>query len=55
LPVRLIVMHPKQNIESELKWQTCSGALPIEVSCSSGIGLKFHHRISVSWCTAEAI
>jgi hypothetical protein len=21
---RLIVLHPKQNIESELKWQTCS-------------------------------
>ena len=20
---RLIVLHPKQNIESELKWQTC--------------------------------
>jgi len=26
---RLIVLHPKQNIEGELKWQTCFGTMPI--------------------------
>jgi len=24
----LIVLHPKQNLESELKWQTCFGTMP---------------------------
>ena len=26
---RLIVLHPKQNIESQLKWQTCFYTMPI--------------------------
>src|ERR1700731_3591451 len=37
---RLILLHPKQNIENELKWQTCSGKMPSKFSCSSGKGLK---------------
>jgi len=35
----LIVLHPKQNIESELKWQTCFGTVPSKFCCSSGKGL----------------
>jgi len=37
---QLIVLHPKQKIESELKWQTCSGTMPSKFSCLSGNGLK---------------
>jgi hypothetical protein len=37
---RLIVLHPKQKIESELKWQTCFSTVPSKVSCLSGKGLK---------------
>jgi len=33
---RPIVLHRKQNIESELKWQTFSGRAPSKFSCSSG-------------------
>ena len=36
---RLIVLRPKQNMESGLKWQTCSGTLPSKFSCSTGKGL----------------
>jgi len=36
---RLIILHHKQNIESELKWQTCSGTMARKFSCSSGKGL----------------
>ena len=36
---RLMVLHPKQNIESDLKWQTCFGTVPSKVSCLSGKGL----------------
>jgi len=32
---RLIVLHPKQNIESELKWQTCQM-----------LGVKMHQSAS---------
>jgi len=39
---RLIALHPKQNIESELKWQTCSGTTPTKFSCLSGRGLDDH-------------
>jgi len=35
-----IVLHPKQKIESELKWQTCFGTMPCQFSCSSGEGLR---------------
>jgi len=37
---RLIALHPKQNIESELKWKTCSGKMPSKCSCSTGKGLR---------------
>jgi len=37
---RLIVLHPKQNTESELKWQTFSGMMPTTFFCSSGKGLE---------------
>jgi len=33
-------MFGMQNIESELKWQTCSGTVPSKFSCSSGKGLN---------------
>jgi len=36
---RLIVLHRKQNLESELKWQTCSGITPSKFSGLSGKGL----------------
>ena len=36
---RLIVLHPKQNIESEPKWQNRSGKMPSKFSCSSAKGL----------------
>ena len=32
---RPIVLHPKRNISSELKWQTCSGTMPSKFSCLS--------------------
>jgi len=37
---RLIVLHPKQDRESEPKWQTCFGTMPKKFSFSSGKGLK---------------
>src|ERR1700731_4101562 len=37
---RLIVLHPTQIIESDIKWQTCSGRMPSKVSCLSWKGLK---------------
>src|SRR6202044_2702621 len=51
---RLIVLHPKQNIESELKWQTCSGTMPSKVSCSSGKGLKVAIRPEEAMCTERS-
>ena len=33
--LRLIVLHPKQNIESEIKWQSCSATVKSKFSCSS--------------------
>src|SRR6202021_2377320 len=36
---RLIALHPEQNIESELKWQTCFDTMPSKFSYSSGKGL----------------
>jgi len=36
----MIVLHPRQNIEGGLKWQTCFGTVPSEVSCLSGKGLS---------------
>src|ERR1700721_2041360 len=36
---RLIVLHRKQNIESELKWLTCLARCPAKFGCSSGKGL----------------
>jgi hypothetical protein len=36
---RLIVLHPKHNLEGELKWQACSGTMPSKFSHSSGKGL----------------
>jgi len=41
---RLIFLHLKQNIESDLKWQTCFGTVPSKVSCSSGKGLNTFAR-----------
>jgi len=35
----LIVLHPKHNIETELKRQTCSGTMVTKFSWSSGKGL----------------
>jgi len=35
-------LHPKLNMKSELKWQTCFGTVPSKVSCSSVKGLKAH-------------
>jgi len=32
---RLIILHPKQHVESELKLKTCFGTVPIKFSCSS--------------------
>jgi len=37
---RLVVLHSKHDIESELKWQTCFGVVPSKFYCSSGKGLK---------------
>src|ERR1700721_2907226 len=48
---RLIVLHPKQNIESELKWQTCSGTMPSKFSHLSGkelIGIDKNHIDAVT-------
>jgi hypothetical protein len=39
---RLIVLHPKQNTESELKWRTCFGTMPSGFSFSSGKGLTVY-------------
>ena len=44
----LIVLHPKQNIESELKWQTCFGTTPKKFSCSSGKRLIFQITTLIS-------
>jgi len=37
---RLILFHPRQNLESGLKCQICFSTLPSEFSCSSGKGLN---------------
>src|ERR1700721_108198 len=56
---RLIVLHPKQNIESELEWQTCSGTMPSKFSCSSVKGhpknkgrvyFSYHLHNAISMC-----
>jgi len=44
---RLIVLHPKQKIESELKWQTRFGTVPSKFICSSVKELKMLIVISV--------
>jgi hypothetical protein len=33
-------LHPKQNLESELNWQACFGALPSQFSSASVKGLS---------------
>jgi len=34
----LIVVHPKQNTENELKWQTCFGMVPSKLAVPQGKG-----------------
>jgi len=42
---RLIVVHPKQIIESEQKWHDCFGTMQTKLSWSSGKGLtKYLHE-----------
>jgi len=41
-------LHPKQNIESDLKPQTCFGKVPSKVRCLSGKGLNYEHLLLVS-------
>jgi len=37
---KLIVLHPKQNLESEVKWHTCFSTVPRKFSCSWNKGLS---------------
>jgi len=41
---RLIVLHPKQNIQSEPKWQICSGTMQFKLSCSSENGVRYRTK-----------
>jgi len=46
----LLALHPKQNIESEIKWQTCFGTMRSKFSCSSGkwlISIVFHYSENI--------
>jgi hypothetical protein len=45
---RLNVLHSKQNLEIELKWQTCSGTMPSKFSCLSGIVLVIENLVTIN-------
>jgi len=32
------VLHPKQNVEHELKWQTCFGTMQANLAVRQGMG-----------------
>jgi len=41
-------LHPKQNVQSELKRRTCFGMVPSKFSCSSVKGLRVYNVYLVS-------
>jgi hypothetical protein len=47
---RLIVLHPKQKIESELKFLTWSGTMSSKFRYSSGKGLKLNDVFAFKNC-----